>query len=38
MVDLVILVMYTAVEWDRGNLGAEKIENKENPSDTKGVS
>ena len=38
VVDLVILVVYTMVEWIRGNLGAERIENRENPMDTKGVS
>ncbi len=38
MVDLVILVVYTAVEGARGNLEAEKIENRENPREVKGVS
>ena len=38
VVDLVILVVYTMVEGIRGNLGAERIENRENPMDTKGVS
>ncbi len=38
MVDLVILVVYTAVEGARGNLEAEKVENRENLSDVKGVS
>ena len=38
VVDLVILVVYTMVEGIRGNLGAEKIKNRENPMDTKGVS
>ncbi len=38
LVDLVILAVYTAVEGARGNLEAERIENRENPTDTKGVS
>ncbi len=38
LVDLVILAVYTIVEGIRGNLGAEKIENEENLTDTKGVS
>ncbi len=38
MVDLVILVVYTVAEGTRGNLEAERIENRENPSDVKGVS
>ena len=38
VVDLVILVVYTMVEGIKGNLGAEKVENRENPIDTKGVS
>ncbi len=33
-----ILVIYTAVEGARGNLEAERIENRENPTDIKGVS
>ncbi len=38
MVDLVILVEYTAVGWPKGNLEAERVENKENPTDSSGVS
>ncbi len=38
MVDLVILVEYTAVEGARGNLEAERVENKENSQDVEGVS
>ncbi len=37
VVDLVILGAYTVVEGARGNLGAKKIENKEDPTDTRGV-
>ncbi len=38
MVDLVILVVYTIVEGAMGDLEAERVENKENTSDTVGVS
>ncbi len=33
-----ILVIYTAVEGGKGNLEAERVENKENPMDSSGVS
>ena len=38
MVDLVILVVYTAVEGAMGDLEARKVENEEDPTDTRGVS
>ena len=36
-VDVVILVVYTAVEGARGNLGAQRISNAENTEDIEGV-
>ncbi len=38
VVDLVILSAYTTVEGVRGNLETIKISNRENPTDTQGVS
>ncbi len=38
MVDLVILVVYTIVEGDMGDLEAERVVSEENTSDTVGVS
>ena len=37
IVDAFILLVYTAVEGSRGNLGPTKTEHVENPSDTRGV-
>lgn len=38
LIDLIILVIYTLVEGLRGNLGATRIANEENPEETSGVS
>ena len=38
IVDLVILVVYTAVEGANGNLSAIRLSNNENSMDVKGVS
>ena len=38
VVDLIILVVYTAVEGARGNLEAKRVINKENPMEIRGVS
>ena len=33
MIDLIILITYTAVEGARGNLSAQRVTNRENPKD-----
>lgn len=38
MIDLIILIIYTAVEGARGSLTAMKVINRENPEDVFGVS
>ena len=37
-IDLTILVIYTLVEGVKGRLGAEQVENRENPMSMDGVS
>ncbi len=36
-IDLMILIIYTAVEGARGNLGATQVPFRENPEDIQGV-
>ena len=33
LIDLIILIIYTAVEGARGNLSAQRVPNRENPED-----
>ena len=33
VIDLIILITYTAVEGARGNLSAQRVPNRENPQD-----
>ena len=37
VIDLIILITYTAVEGARGNLSALRVLNRENPEDVSGV-
>ena len=38
VIDLIVLITYTAVEGARGNLSAKRVPNRENPEDMVGVS
>ena len=37
VIDLIILITYTAVEGARGNLSAQRVPNRESPEDISGV-
>ena len=37
IIDLIILITYTAVEGARGNLSAQRVPNRENSRDVSGV-
>ena len=37
VIDLIVLITYTAVEGARGNLSAQRVTNRENPEDIIGV-
>ena len=37
VIDLIVLITYTAVEGARGNLSTQRVTNRENPEDIIGV-